>query len=476
MKTKIYNGTEWLPTAAGTKVRLPNKWLGVNYTSKVYDGEEWVDFNASNSSRLLYKFGALSDVHIQNDTGFDDFAHVIPWLDEAGVDFNCNCGDMISGQPKYGTPESQLLAYKNALESLTDTPTYAISGNHEGKYFADVENIIRDYTGHPIFYSFEVGDDVFVMLGIKSNTENQLFSVGALQWLADTLEYYRNKRVFLFEHVRPDDACGNVLNIYNFDIWDNRAGHEGAVFESIINHYTNVLFFHGHSHLRYELQDQVPYEYANIEPAGLHFNNLWGVHISSVTVPRGTDSIVNPERKEYYGESQGYLVDVYSDKVVLHAMDFVRDNELYTYNLPTELAVIPAGAFSNAAIYPYNGHIAFSTETEFAPSTMTIGKAVSSDGTLADDASSAVSAQITPLSRYIRGENNSGMDSTVNICEYDSSDALVQKQTLWTAGGSSTWKQIKPIKLSDSTAYVRLEATITGTMHASSLVQFSIFN
>lgn len=286
----------------------------------------------------LYSFGALSDVHYQYDTAAEDFQRALVHLNETeGVVFTCICGDLTQS----GT-EDNLAEYKSAVDAYSpDTPVYAITGNHEG-YNANIESIIETYTGRPLYYSFEHEGDVFVMVGIKSSTAGALFADGELQWLYETLEANRNRRCFVFQHVRPDDACGNAYGIYDYDIWD---GTEKTVFESLMSHYENVVLFHGHSHLRFDLQAEYG-EGANID----NLFGCWSVHIPSISVPRDGDASGASSRVEIYAASEGYVVDVYADGILLRGRDFVGERFLpiATYWLDTALKEVEAGIYSDS--------------------------------------------------------------------------------------------------------------------------------
>ena len=114
-----------------------------------------------NIGQKLYSFGALSDVHIGYDTAASDFQTALTYLKEQEkVAFNCICGDLTGA-----AYDSQFEQYKAIVDTYsTGTPVYAIAGNHEGMT-ADIENRIATYTGHPLYYSFTHGDDVFIMVG-----------------------------------------------------------------------------------------------------------------------------------------------------------------------------------------------------------------------------------------------------------------------------------------------------------------------
>ena len=285
-----------------------------------------------------YTFGALSDVHIGQDTAESDFKTALAYLSDC-TDFICICGDLVHGGSDVSA--SQISTYISCVNASAKVPVYAIAGNHDGSHVPNIETTITTYTGHPLYYSFTQGDDVFIMVGNRSTNAGSLFTTAELQWLYETLEANRNKRCFLFQHVRPDDGCGNALGIYKTDDW---GGTEQTVFESLLRHYKNIVFFHGHSHLKFYMQ-----EYADDANIDQHFN-CWSVHIPSIAVPRGTLSSVDTSLTTYYAESEGYVVDVYENGIHLRGRDFVKGEFLpiASYWLDTTLQTIPAGTYTDS--------------------------------------------------------------------------------------------------------------------------------
>ena len=288
----------------------------------------------------LYSFGALADVHLRYETAQDDFRKALQFLNaDADVDFICIAGDLT----KNGK-DAELAEYKSYVDMYAaDTPVYAVTGNHDAfTHETEIGSVIAQYTGHPLYYSFERGDDVFIMVGLNNHYNEQLFSTEELQWLYETLEANRNKRCFIFEHVRPQDTCGNAYGIYDFDIW---GGNEQKVFESMLRHYKNAIMFHGHSHLKYDLQTKT--NKANIDKETF---GTWQVHVSSLAVPRTGDPAGASSRAEVYADSEGYVVDVYENGILLRGRDFVAEKFLpiATYWLDTTLQTVEAGTYTDS--------------------------------------------------------------------------------------------------------------------------------
>lgn len=287
-----------------------------------------------NIGQKQYSFGALSDVHIVYTTAKTDFQTALTYLNnDEDVVFTCICGDLTDN----GTAE-QLAQYKAAVDAYSpDTPVYAIAGNHEAYDGTPVTTQkIQPYTGQPFYYSFTHGDDVFLMCGCYTQNAGDIFTTEELQWLYEMLEENRNKRCFVFQHVFPWEDSGNPNQAYSYG--DLFAGAKGEVFQSLMRHYKNTVFFHGHSHMKFELQ--AVDEKANYcEACGYR-----SVHIPSLAVPR---DIENGTLTNIYADSEGYVVDVYENGIHLRGRDFVKGEFLpiASYWLDTTLQTIPAGTY-----------------------------------------------------------------------------------------------------------------------------------
>ena len=293
------------------------------------------------NGNTLYSFCAVSDVHITYDTASEDFQRALTFVENSDCEFTCICGDLtVTGA------DSELSAYKSIVDTYAETkPVYAIAGNHEALTEPNTDERIQPYTGHPLYYSFEQGNDIFIMLGEYRANNIAIFAEGELQWLYETLEASRNKRCFVFFHILPWGDCGNACGIYSSDLF---SGTQGNVFLSLLRHYKNTVLFHGHSHLRFSLQEK---------DKKANYSEAFGyrsVHIPSLSVPRDGDITGETSRVEVYSESEGYIVDVYDDYIILNGRDFIdNDNDgnilpIATYKIDTQLVTIEAGTFTDS--------------------------------------------------------------------------------------------------------------------------------
>lgn len=291
--------------------------------------------------KRLYSFGALSDIHLSYTTGESDFINALNYFNkDYPVEMICSPGDLSD----VGTDEKLAKFTELVATYSPNTPVYVSAGNHDA-YDADknfreesaVSAAMLKATGKPLYYTVEHGNDVFIFVGVcTSNT----FSQAELQWLYNTLEANRNKRCFLFQHVFAFEGCGNVFGLYTYDLTSNTMF---SVFKSLLKHYPNVIWFHGHSHTKFHGQEFG--KYANYDDVfGCH-----SVHVPSCAIPR-TDADGDFEFQIEYDDSEGYVVDVYENGIHLRGRDFVKGEFLpiASYWLDTTLQTIPAGTYTDS--------------------------------------------------------------------------------------------------------------------------------
>lgn len=309
-----------------------------------------------NKEDVLYSFCALADIHVQEDkypTSTEDFQRALAYA-EANCDFTCIAGDLVDN----AAYESQLANYKTIVDAYSPTkPVYAITGNHEN-YSGACQNYWEKYSGQPLYYSFTKGNDVFIMVGHYGGygssgwQPDEVWAIEELQWLYETLEANRNKRCFVFTHVLPyGHGVGNPNNLYGkrssvSRLWNVNDGGIGQLFISLLRHYKNTILFHGHSHTKLQLQEiDDKANYSNID-------GYRNVHIPSLAIPR---DVAEDETNltEVFAESEGYIIDIYDNCVVLNGRDFI-DNEkdghllpIATYKIDTTIQPVEANTFTD---------------------------------------------------------------------------------------------------------------------------------
>lgn len=273
----------------------------------------------------LYSFGALSDLHIQYNTGLNDFQRALNYL-KTRVPFTCICGDLVA----YATAEN-MTQYKTCVDTYAgNMPVYECAGNHETYDYIDGvvtgktltgEMLTRwtNATGKATYYSFTYGNDVFLFLSLKSESASNLFVDGGLTWLEQTLEANKNKRCFVFQHVQdPQDDTADPSHSYSPIL----NGTPGQTFLSLLREYKNTVWFHGHTHVTFGVEQY---------PVGENLGYR-SVHIPSLASPRFYNAETNALEDYYFDEygnkiwgstmAEGYIVDVYENKIVLRGINF----------------------------------------------------------------------------------------------------------------------------------------------------------
>lgn len=174
------------------------------------------------------------------------------------------------------------------------------------------------------------------------------YSLEDLDWLENKLEEYRNQRVFVITHLFFPDKAGNFKQIYPSNNWLGGAQLERL--EAMNNRYLNSIWFSGHSHWKWYLQKYE--EKANVYRSYDDSGNPtcgWCIHIPSCASP--IDSNGTNTRVSKPGQSEGGIIDVYDDCIVLRGMVFKDDGDtewvnkylpIAQYKIDTSLVNVPA--------------------------------------------------------------------------------------------------------------------------------------
>lgn len=287
----------------------------------------------------MYTFGVLSDIHLRPDNychGIDDFNRAIPCMQNLGAEFVGIAGDI----GFYGNI-NELELYQSAKNNLAAVPFYAVRGNHD-KPFSDAD--WQTYTGFAPNHEFVYNGDVFLFVSLDyvNNTTSTVdvgYAVG-LAWLKERLDRYKEARIFIFIHFPPTGYSG--LRDGQYYGW-SKASTEDDEFVSVINQTKNVIVFTGHTH--YKLQVEDTYDNMNIYRFNASRTAL--VHVPSCAYPRNANS----DSEESL--SQGYLVEVYEQGVMIRGVDLVAGELMPEYEYALTMDNNPS-ASANAIILETN--------------------------------------------------------------------------------------------------------------------------
>ena len=291
----------------------------------------------ADNTGLLYSVGMLSDVHLNSTNSgysdcFGDFENALKFFNSINVDFTCTCGDI----SEHGT-EEEFARYKEIVAAHSPSkPVYTTTGNHDCLSVGIDEDLWRQYTGQGL--TFEVSKkldngktDHFLFFGMSYWNFVWPYTLESIEWLEEKLEEYRNDRCFIITHLFFPDRAGNMLEIYPESNWLRYAQLDRL--HEICDTYKNSIWFSGHSHWKWSLQ-QLDKD-ANIcrNP-----ESGWSVHIPSCAKP--SDSNGAPDsRLEKTALSEGAVINVYENHIDVLGVDFITGKYLpiATYRLDTTL-------------------------------------------------------------------------------------------------------------------------------------------
>lgn len=313
-------------------------------------------------SEKLYSFGLVSDIHLWKEeptwNANEKFDDALGFFESGDVNcaFCVVCGDLTQTGFYLRTDESdasttyldetQFEKYKEICDNHPKLPVYELMGNHES-YYVDIANDLnkmKTYTGNDaLYYTIEYQNDVFIFCGQPTGTTPM--SDEAFDFLSNTLSANSDKRCFVFVHPIWNDDSGDANGIYSnhsvglggtqLSWWS-----KGEDLKNLLKQYPKVVLFHGHTHIKFEEQ---------AKDKSLNYTNKNGfhsVHIPSLGRPR---EIINNELVYAPTESQGYIVDVYDDCIVLRGRDFVNEKFLPNaqYCIDTTLQTIAPNTFTD---------------------------------------------------------------------------------------------------------------------------------
>lgn len=309
----------------------------------------------------VYTFGALSDVHFNRYnmslTGDDaqiTFNNALNFFEKLDVSFVGISGDLSSDG------ERDAFEKYNKIASNYDFNVYSCTGNHDVSDDFTLENwqelintgvygeekakgveAVSDNGLDFVYVPDFAKGDVFIFLSQYqwdyNRPTSRLLTDAQLDWLEAQLEKYKDETVFLYFHTflnnpvegeAPETGEGNLINNkgMTYDLPFTEDCPDEVRFEELMDKYENVVYFNGHSHWAYDMQELNPN--LNIANYGGEYATM--VHVSSVSSPRRTTANLADKTEHYMRSSEGMLVTVYEDKILFTACEFF-DGEFLSY-------------------------------------------------------------------------------------------------------------------------------------------------
>ncbi len=303
----------------------------------------------------IYSFGALSDVHFNRYNGSlsgDDacitFPNALNFFEALDVSIVGISGDISADG------ERDAFEKYNSITSNYDFPVYTCTGNHDvseyftkdnwqelmntGVYGANKADGVADVADNGMDFVYAPADgsgDVFIFLSQYrwdyGEAHSRILEDRQLDWLEAQLEKYKDETVYLFFHTflnnpvegeNPNMGEGNLENNVgrHYDLAFTSGCADEVRFRGMMDKYENVVFFNGHSHWAYDMQELNP----NLNIADYNGEYATMIHVSSVSSPRRTTANIDDSSENYMRSSEGMYVEVYEDRIVFTACEFLK--------------------------------------------------------------------------------------------------------------------------------------------------------
>ena len=312
-----------------------------------------------------YRFALLADIHIDLENGGKNiyfihaqknFERALEVIKKRNCDLVISAGDQVTNAT--GAKE-EWQRYREIIDrSGYNGLILEAMGNHELRYAKhggctvdecreefitftrlDDKPVIREQGKAYYAYLDDTFGDAYLFLALEYGSDTPLtdnFSGEHSDWAKRMLERFtrEKRRIFAIQHV-PFHAFGagddNEAPAYGGNMY--MCDESGIPFTGnrrfydLIHRYRDVIWLSGHTHI--DLRDEVNYSTAGGTACHmLHIPALAGsTRITTIDGRRGLD-------RTFYGDAaQGYLADVYEDRVVFTGIDFLSDRLYpeYTY-------------------------------------------------------------------------------------------------------------------------------------------------
>lgn len=304
---------------------------------------------AQPKEELRLSFPVVSDIHVQSDNKASQtkLAAALQDLHEISPDAGALIinGDLTNGRSgDYARLKTILNTYPHPAN------VWSAIGNHEfykawydasGRWNPDgfpngetedasISRFLQFNGESSIYYEKTLSGYHFIFLGSEQyrqsnpdNKEDAYLSEAQLDWLKQTLnkDAQEGQPIFIFLHQPLPDTVAGTSNFIN-----NRAIVQHQELQSILSAYPQVILFTGHTH--WELNSK------NTLAKGA----FTMINTSSVEQPWTADDTGTGKEADAKA-SEGLLVDVYNDKVVVRGRDFAKKRWV-----PEAQFTIPAAA------------------------------------------------------------------------------------------------------------------------------------
>jgi 3',5'-cyclic AMP phosphodiesterase CpdA len=312
--------------------KLKGRWFALIVISIVVGVFSWSvqseekDGNSGKEPELV--FPVISDVHIKKSGTIDmqKFKEALDQLNEQAPkqDAFAVVGDLTDNG--FREEYDRFFSLYDVKKQPKAVSLFAI-GNHEyrnGLSETDAQKRFLTETGMKSIYDHKVIKGYhFIILGTEKKLTPGYYSEEQIKWLSEQLEQAEKddpkKPIFVFQH-HP------VKNTVNSSEWSTKVNRD--LLYNTLKKYPQVIHFSGHTH--YPLND----------PRTIHQKDFTSVGTSSVSyIWTGAGYLQGELPPGFQNNSQGLIVEVYKNKVVIKRRDFHKNDwtgEPWVIKLPVK--------------------------------------------------------------------------------------------------------------------------------------------
>ncbi len=310
-----------------------------------------IDISGVANSKLFI----ISDIHIGRNDGVVSATNFKKMLNEAialnpsGIPI-CIVGDIADGAQRSQYDEMVTL-YNEVLSAngkmASDYPMYITIGNHDysasGSLFFDYMILVPNGE-KPTDTSYDFWLDGYHHIFLGSDSGSGLYatlSEDTLAWLDERLAENRDEErpVFVYLH---QSIYNTVAGSLPGEGWNGVNNEEALI--AVLKKYPEVLLFNGHSHWEMNSRSNI---FEGTEELPIHAFNC--ASVSYLWTGYNSTSGSNLEG------SQGYMVEIYADKVLVRGRDFINSEWLPSAQYCIEFAGDCEHDYDEIAIQYANG-------------------------------------------------------------------------------------------------------------------------
>lgn len=272
--------------------------------------------------KKVTEFVVVSDLHLGR--GADASNNFVALLKEVKRVTPNTLGIIVTGDVVDSADDANYALFDQLYNSVPNAPrTYCVAGEHEylakgtyeyvsANHKANLDKFLKHIskmqgqTRYTPYYSAYLGGYQFIFLGAdKYENGKAVYSDNQLNWLVSVLNNTaREKPVFVFMHQPLSDTVAGSQSNQGYD-----AVADSAKIKSIVDNYSNVVMFNGHS-MRSLTESHTIYKFTG----GAHAFNVGAISHLKANGENGEAEVKG---------SQGYYVTVYENAVLVRGRDFL---------------------------------------------------------------------------------------------------------------------------------------------------------